>query len=176
MISIRTEAPGDVAAVQAVTERAFGGPLVAELVAALRAGPARSSLVACDCDGVVVGHTMLSRGWVDAERELVDVLVLSPLSVEPASQLQGIGGSLVRAALASAEELEAPAVFLEGSPNYYPRFGFEPGALLGFVRPSVRIPEPAFQVVVLPAWQDWMTGALVYPEAFWAKDCVGLRQ
>ena len=28
---------------------------------------------------------------------------------------------------------------------------------------------------MLPAWQEWMTGALVYPEAFWAMDSVGLR-
>jgi putative acetyltransferase len=29
--------------------------------------------------------------------------------------------------------------------------------------------------VVLPAREDWMTGALVYSEPFWALDCVGLR-
>ena len=81
----------------------------------------------------------------------------------------------MRAALAGAEELGAPAVFLEGSWNYYPRFGFEPGGTKGFSRPSERIPERAFQVVQLPAWEPWMTGALVYPEAFWIMDAVGLR-
>jgi putative acetyltransferase len=39
----------------------------------------------------------------------------------------------------------------------------------------VRIPQCAFQVVVLPAWEPWMTGALVYPDAFWLMDAVGLR-
>jgi putative acetyltransferase len=33
----------------------------------------------------------------------------------------------------------------------------------------------AFQVVTLPAYEPWMTGALVYAEQFWAFDCVGLR-
>jgi putative acetyltransferase len=173
--SIRAQTPADAAAVRAVTRRAFGHHIeVADLVEALAAGPARLSLVAEDA-GRVVGHVMLSRGWVDAERELVDVLVLSPLSVDPDVQRRGIGGRLVRAALAGAESLGAPAVFLEGSWRYYPRFGFEPGEKYGFSAPSPRIPGPAFQVVPLAAWQDWMTGQLVYPEAFWTHDSVGLR-
>ena len=174
---VRAEQAGDAAAVRAVTARAFAPhDSVADLVGILAAGPARLSLVAEDDSGQVVGHTMLSRGWVDAAESLVEVLVLSPLSVDPPLQRRGIGGELVRAALAGAESLAAPAVFLEGSPRYYPRFGFRPGASQGFTRPSVRIPDAAFQVVTLPAWQPWMTGALVYPEAFWATDSVGLRE
>ena len=175
MIATRAESAEDVDAVHGVTARAFGREQVVQLVSELRQGPARLSLVACSDDGAVVGHTMLSRGWVDAPRNLVDVLVLSPLSVDPPVQRQGIGSTLVRAALDAAASLGAPAVFLEGSPDYYRRFGFEPGAARGFTPPSVRIPGPGFQVVVLPAWQDWMTGALVYPDAFWALDKVGLR-
>ena len=45
----------------------------------------------------------------------------------------------------------------------------------GFAPPSVRIPGPAFQVAVLAAHEPWMVGQLVYPEAFWATDTVGLR-
>jgi putative acetyltransferase len=67
-------------------------------------------------------------------------------------------------------------VFLEGSPRYYPRFGFRPAGDLGFRRPSLRIPQPAFQVVLRPSYEPWMTGTLVYPEVFWALDCVGLRE
>ena len=43
------------------------------------------------------------------------------------------------------------------------------------MRPSNRIPDAAFQVVVLPGHEPWMTGALVYCDPFWALDCVGLR-
>jgi putative acetyltransferase len=39
----------------------------------------------------------------------------------------------------------------------------------------VRITDPAFQVALLASYEPWMTGALVYCEAFWAHDCVGLR-
>jgi putative acetyltransferase len=41
--------------------------------------------------------------------------------------------------------------------------------------PPRRIPPPAFQVACLPGYETWMTGTLVYSEAFWALDCVGLR-
>lgn len=176
MSTIRPQRDGDAAAVRAVTARAFGRPQVVELVDALAAGPARLSLVAEDEHGAIVGQTMLSRGWIDAPTQLAEVLILSPLSVDPPVQGRGIGGELVRAALAGAEELGAPALFLEGDPRYYSRFGFVAGSTRGFAPPSVRIPDAGFQVVVLPAWEEWITGALVYPEAFWALDCVGLRE
>jgi putative acetyltransferase len=175
---LRPERPEDVAAVRDVVGQAFGvHDVVPDLVDALRASPAwidGLSFVA-EADGAVVGHVLLTRGLVDAPSRLVDVLVLSPLAVLPVMQGQGIGGGLVRHALAAAEVRGEPAVFLEGSPAYYPRFGFTPGGALGFRRPSLRIPEPAFQVVTTPAYQPWMTGTLVYPEPFWRLDCVGLR-
>ena len=46
---------------------------------------------------------------------------------------------------------------------------------LGFPRPSRRIPRAAFQVVVLPGHEPWMVGPLVYCDAFWSQDSVGLR-
>jgi hypothetical protein len=56
-----------------------------------------------------------------------------------------------------------------------PRFGFEPGAAHGFRKPSLRIPDAAFQVLRLPTYESWMTGTLVYAEAFWRQDAVGRR-
>jgi putative acetyltransferase len=70
---------------------------------------------------------------------------------------------------------EVPLVFLEGSPAYYARFGFLPGSEHGFRRPSLRIPAAAFQVHLLPAYESWMTGTLVYRQEFWDHDVVGLR-
>jgi putative acetyltransferase len=118
---------------------------------------------------------MLTHAWLDAPRRLVDVLVLSPLAVHPDHQGRGIGRALVRAALDHARDRGAPAVFLEGSPAYYARAGFVAAGPLGFRAPSLRIPDAAFQVVRLPAWESWMTGTLVYPEVFWSHDAVGLR-
>ena len=162
--------------VRAVVTAAFGedGEKVARLTEDLRATHARAELVA-EAAGAVVGHALLSRSWVDARAALVEVLVLSPLSVAPEHQGRGVGTALVEAAVAAARRLGAPAVFLEGSPAYYGARGFEPATARGFTRPSARIPEPAFQVVVLEGHEEWMAGALVYCEPFWAHDSVGLR-
>lgn len=177
-LTVRPEDARDHAVVHELVARAFAEePSVAELVGVLREDDAarRGASLVAELAGEVVGHVMLSRGWVDAERRLVPVAVLSPLSVAPASQGQGIGGLLVGEALAAAAELDYPAVFLEGSPLYYTRHGFRRASRLGFTPPSTRIPDPAFQVRLLDGHEEWMTGALVYPDVFWRMDAVGLR-
>ena len=174
---IRPELTVDRAAVRCVVEAAFvdTGATVADLVDALNAARRTELSLVAELDGAVVGHVQLNHSWIDARERLVDVLVLSPLSVDPSHQRAGIGTALVAAALEAAETAGSPAVFLEGSPDYYVARGFSRGSEHGFVRPSVRIPDAAFQVAVLSAHEAWMTGALVYCDPFWALDCVGLR-
>lgn len=148
---------------------------MADLADDLRESDAHRAALVAEVDTSAVGLVQLSRGWLDAAPRLVEVLVLSPLGVLPELQRRGIGTALVRAAAETARSLEFPLLFLEGSPRYYPRHGFSPAGRHGFLRPSQRIPEQAFQVLVLPGWQDWMVGALVYPDLFWRHDMVGLR-
>jgi putative acetyltransferase len=175
-VRIRPQSPEDAAAVREVIgRRAFAGhPEVVALEDALAQRSDSAGYVAV-VDEQVVGHVRLTRGWVDAEMRLVDVLVLSPLSVAPKHQNRGIGRALVGHAVAEAELRGVPAVFLEGDPAYYARLGWRPASELGVTPPSVRIPEPACQGVALPGWQPWMRGELVYADTFWAFDCVGLR-
>ncbi|SPF04217.1 GNAT family N-acetyltransferase [Streptomyces sp. MA5143a] len=178
-MDLREELPGDGQAVRGVHLGAFGdhGPVVADLLDTLRdtlTADDGLSLVA-EHDGQVVGHVMFTRGLLDAPRRLVDVHILSPLAVAPAFQRQGIGSALVRHGLSILAERAVPLVWLEGDPGYYARLGFEPGGGLGFRRPSLRIPDGAFQVHRLPAYESWMTGTLVYTEPFWRHDAVGLR-
>lgn len=184
-VQLRPEQPEDRPAVHALHRAAFGahGTPVAQLVDAL-SGPGTPfgrapslSLVAQPAadDRAVVGHVMLSSALLDAAPRLVEVRVLSPLAVAPGHQRRGVGAALVAATLRAARDEGCPAVFLEGDPDYYARFGFVPGLSHGFRRPSLRIPGPAFQVFLLPAHEAWMTGTLVYPEAFWRLDAVGLR-
>jgi putative acetyltransferase len=170
-VQIRVQRPDELPGVRDVIDRAFGREVVADLAEALQDRPSTRSYVA-ELDGRIVGHVQLSRSWLDAPEQLVEVLVLSPLSVVPQARHQGIGGALVRHAVREADRLRSPALFLEGSPDYYGRFGFERASTRGFTAPSVRIPDAAFQVVPLPAYEPWMTGALIYADVFWAFDCV----
>ena len=173
MVDLRPQQPADSAVVRELHRVAFGdhGEMVARLVDDLAPG---LSLVAED-GGEVVGHVRFSPGLLDAPRELVPVQTLSPLAVLPGRQRQGVGTALVRAGLQQLASTGVPVVFLEGDPAYYRRLGFVAGAGLGFRRPSLRIPPAAFQAVLLPAYEPWMTGTFVYPDVFWRHDAVGLR-
>ena len=178
-MDIRPETNDDHAAVRDLHRAAFEdeGDLVARLLDGLRRDLTPDnglSLVATD-DGTVVGHVLFTRSLLDAPRRLVDVQVLSPVGVLPDRQGQGIGSALIRHGLEVLAGRGVPLVFLEGPPGYYSQLGFEPGGGHGFRKPSLRIPDAAFQVVRLPAYEPWMTGTLVYSHVFWDYDAVGLR-
>ena len=175
-VTVRPERAEDHDVVREVVRAAFGEDGVADLLDDLRTNPAwlDLSLVAEEA-GEVVGHVSVTRGWVDDPRRVVDVLVLSPLSVRPDRQRRGIGKALVEAALAEAAARDEPLVFLEGDPRYYSRLGFVAAGPLGFTAPSPRIPDRAFQVWPTPAYRGGLSGALVYPDVFWRHDAVGLR-
>jgi putative acetyltransferase len=164
--------------IEAVVAAAFdeepdGG--VVQMIRALdAAGANRISLVALD-DDRIVGHVQLSKAWIDARDRLVDALMLTPLSVVPERQRQGVGTRLLEEALRTADQTGLAAVFLEGDPNYYGTRGFVSGASLGLLRPSLRIPEPAFQVATLSSYDSSMTGHVIYPESMSETDSVGLR-
>lgn len=159
--------------------QAFGdhGLVVADLVDTLRdtITPEDGLSLVAEHDGRVVGHAMFTRSLLDAPRRLVDVQVLSPLAVMPELHKRGLGSALVRHGLGILAQRGVPLVFLEGDPGYYSRFGFAPGEGLGFRKPSLRIPDGAFQAIRLPKHEPWMTGTLVYAEPFWRHDAVGLR-
>ena len=175
-VEIRPAGPSDAHGLAGVVRAAFAeeGPAVAAIWADVVArGLDRASLVAVDDE--VVGHVGLSHAWLDARRQLVDVLVLSPLSVRPDRQSAGIGTALLGAALEAATAAGAPAVFLEGSPHFYGRRGFARAGAHGFEAPSRRTPDAAFQVVLLPGHEAWMTGRVVYRDVWWEHDAAGLR-
>lgn len=176
-VEVREAGDSDTPSVEAVVEDAFGeqGAAVNDVMARLRGVEDMAvELVAVE-DDEVVGCVALSRAWVDARQRLVEVLVLSPLAVAPDAQGRGIGTTLLAAVPGVAERLGAPLVFLEGSPAYYGARGWQAASTHGLERPSDRIPEPACQVLLLGGHEPWMTGRLVYPDAWWRLDLVGLR-
>jgi putative acetyltransferase len=175
-LEIRPEQSHDRDAVLRVIAAAFGdhGESVADIWSSL--GRHRRAGLVAEHGGAVVGHVGLSLGWVDARRALVEVWVLSPVSVEPGHQRAGIGTALVAAAVETARVSGIPVLFLEGSPAYYGPRGFERADRHGFLPPALeRTPRAAFQCVVFEGHEEWMTGQLVYPAVWWEHDAAGLR-
>lgn len=180
-MNVRSERLDDHKRVREVHRLAFGaadlghGEKVAELVDALRGDDPTAAGFVAEEDGAVVGHVMFSRGLLDAPRRLVEVMTLSPIAVVPERQGRGIGTALIRHGLHELDQRGVPLVFLEGNPWFYSRRGFSAAGEHGFRRPSLRIPEAAFQVARLSAYEPSMTGTFVYSDTFWRLDCVGLR-
>ncbi|MEV0076574.1 N-acetyltransferase [Nocardia neocaledoniensis] len=171
---IRRETPADAAAIAAIHRAAFA-PHYAEdvsiteppepaLVEALRADESwmpTLSLVALEYD-TVVGHLCLTRAGIGP----FPVLALGPLGVDPDHQKTGVGSALMHAALGAADALDESVVGLVGSPEYYSRFGFVPGARLGIVPDQADWAE-YFQVRALTAYDPAVTGEFRYPAPFY---------
>lgn len=121
--------------------------------------PTGPSLVACDDEGVV-GQVLFSHNLLDDPCRLVDVQVLSPVGVVPGRKLHGIGSALIRHGLDVLTDGGVPLVFLEGSPDYYQRFGCSSGRAHGFRRRSLRIPSRASRSGCFPPMNvdDWNPG------------------
>jgi putative acetyltransferase len=164
-------------AMRALSVQAFEDPSIGVLLDGLRGSWSwidELSFVA-ERDGEIIAQVLYSHAILDAPDRLVEVLLLSPVGVRPDLQGQGIGSQLIRETLELVEARPEPLVFLEGSPAYYPRFGFVPAGELGFLKPSLRIPDAAFMVRPQPRADTDLSGQLVYPDVFWRTDSVGLR-
>ncbi len=181
----RADDPAEVAEIGRLHDAAFGDPLVAPLVLAIRASSEYRpslSLVADKPDlpgAPIVGHIMLSgtelvaastaAGPVlaDTAAGRVPILILSPLGVLPAEQNRGIGVALSRAALSLADARREPLVVVQGHPGYYPRFGFVRGRTIGVVPPENLGPiDQAWMARRRPGPESGIRGRVVYPKAF----------
>ena len=123
MVMIRHESIADVAAREALLDRAFGDGRFSKTAERLREGrlPAVGlSFVAC-LSGRVVGTVRLWDIVAGAGRP---ALLLGPLAVDGDVRTRGIGGSLVRLGLSEARRLGHAAVLPVGDASRYARFGF----------------------------------------------------
>jgi len=176
-VIIRNARPADTATVRDLLTEAFGDDgRVADLAQALEARPDRPApaLVAA-IDEQPVGYVQLSPGWVDTRTNSWTCSSSARSGSLPTISAAASAGHCATRPSHRSRELDAPAVFLEGDPGYYARLGWQRASAHGFTAPSARIPDAAFQVMLLPTWKPWMTGRLVYNDTFWALDCVGLR-
>ena len=160
---IRPEAPGDEAAIGALTAAAFTGhpysdgsePLIIERLR--RLGKLTLSLVAED-DGQIVGHVAFSPvtlsggegGWYG----------VGPISVAPGRQRSGIGSALMREGLGELEAQGAAGCALVGDPAYYNRFGFTARTELT----TTGVPPEYF--LVLPLHGEVPSGMVTFHPAF----------
>jgi putative acetyltransferase len=165
-MNIRPEAKEDYEAVAEVTAAAFGQDDEARLVEAIRASAEyvpELSLVAED-EGRIVGHVMYSYSTLEGSD--ARLLQLSPLSVVPDRQGEGIGAALTRESLRLAEERGEPLVLVLGHPTYYPRFGFRRASTLGLEAPNPDWPDEAFMAAPLGAYDPSLRGRVTFAPAF----------
>lgn len=167
--SERADDPREVGAIGDVVASAFGSPVEAELVAAIRASEhyiPQAALVATQ-GGRVAGHVMVSHVWLDDGSTTRRVCSLSPLAVAPTYQRLGVGSALVRAVIDVVERMGEPLVVLEGSPAYYSRLGFEYAVPHGIhIHLPDWAPAEAAQVYRLRNYEPSLRGDVVYPPAF----------
>ena len=130
-MSIRFERADDREVTFEIERTAFGRDLEAEIARAVADDEGSFAFVA-EADGDVIGHVQMSRAWIGD----TPVLALGPIGVMPARQREGVGSTLVRAALAEATRRGERAVMLLGDPAFYDRFGFLPAASFGIADPS----------------------------------------
>ena len=147
--TIRSEQPGDEAAIAALTFEAFDSPehsgmAEREMVERLRTdGDLALSLVALAENGAVFGHLAFSPVTIDGGA--TQWFGLGPVSVAPAHQRQGIGTALIRDGLARLGRRGGAGCVVLGSPAYYGRFGFSNDPALTYPGP----PAQYFQRLLL---------------------------
>ena len=168
-VEIRAECEDDFEAIGEVVRLAFRSHVEGRIVRDIRASEyyiPELALVAI-AGGEIVGHVMVSH--TDLERDGVRwrIAMLSPLAVHPGRQGEGIGGRLVQQAIARADARGEPLIVLEGSPLYYPRFGFRHSVPEGIIinLPDWAPPEAAM-MIPLTAYRPELRGTVVYPPAF----------
>jgi putative acetyltransferase len=166
---IRPETPADFEAIDRLQLAAFDDPQLPPLIAAIRASEnylPELALVA-ELDGEVVGQIMVSRLPLITASGAVEILVLSPLGVAPASQNRGIGAALTRAALAIADQRPEPLMVVQGHPDYYPRFGFVRGRTVDILPPEqLGAIDRAWMARHSPASTKAIAGRVEYPAYF----------
>ena len=119
--------------------------------------------------GKILGHLMLSRGYIKNETQTIDVVALGPVAVHPKYQLQGIGKKLIEYGIEILKKEGEKIVILLGHTTYYPKFGFEP-AISQEIFPSFNLAsghEDAFMVLFLDKrLKGVIHGKMEYDDAF----------
>ncbi len=156
---IREETEEDVPTIRQVVRAAFSSDVEPDLADRLRAdGDTVYSIVAEDRDEII-GHVMMSKVLAPD-----GCLCVSPVSVTPARQGQGVGSKLIRESIDIARRGGWQALFLLGNPAYYERFGFSAATADKF---ETDYPKPNFMAIELVDGALYVrSGPYTEPQAF----------
>ena len=160
---IRPETAADRDAIRNVNDEAFGGPIEAKLIDAIRASDRyvpELSLVAVS-QGQTLGHVISS--YVDVEPGARRVLQVGPLAVLPSHQRQGIGSALMEETIRIADARGEPLLLIEGNPRYYERFGFSRADAVGIEPPPEAHGPQYFMIRPLATYDTAFRGDAIYP-------------
>ena len=159
--TIDAETPADVVARETLLDRVMGAERRKKSSEKIRRGrlPAEGlALVARDGNGHVVGTVRLwnIEAGVTQEGSPIEALLLGPLAVDCVHEGKGIGGALMRAAIAEAAKRGHGAVLLVGDAAYYERFGFFADKTRHLVMPG---PFERSRFLALELKAGWLEGA-----------------
>ena len=160
---IRPETAADHDAIRKINDEAFGDPIDAKLVDAIRASDRyvpELSLVAVS-EGQTLGHVISS--YVDVEPGARRVLQVGPLAVLPAHQRHGIGTALMEETIRIADARGEPLLLIEGNPKYYERFGFTRADAVGIEPPPEALGPQYFMIRPLASYDPAFRGRAIYP-------------
>jgi predicted N-acetyltransferase YhbS len=123
MIQIRQERHADHDPRELLLDRAYGPARFTKCSARLREDrlPAAGLAFVATDEGHIVGSVRL---WDVSAGPGRDAILLGPLAVAPEHQGNGIGGKLMKHAIAAARMRGHGAILLVGDAPYYGRFGF----------------------------------------------------
>jgi len=164
---IRLETPDDTKTIEDVTLAAFTGvfsdnPSEHLIVNGLREAGALSISLVAELEGKIVGHVAFSP--VAIHREYKDWYGLGPISVLPEFQKQGLGSALINEGLKKLRVMGAKGCVVEGSPDYYQRFGFRSNRGLTYEF----APKPKY-FMALPFYEEIPVGKVEYHKAFYVQ-------
>jgi putative acetyltransferase len=162
-VIIRPETAADHEAIRKVNDEAFGDPLEAKLVDAIRTSDRflpELSLVAVS-EGQTRGHVISS--YVDVEPGPRRVLQVGPLAVLPSHQGRGMGSALMEETIRIADARGEPLLLIEGNPKYYERFGFTRADAAGIEPPPEARGPQYFMIRTLATYDPAFRGRAIYP-------------
>ena len=118
-----------------------------------------------EVEGIIIGHILFSRLWIEQDHDRLAAVALAPLAVLPAHQREGIGHALIEEAHQLLVQQGERLSIVLGEPAYYGRFGY---AVADAAQLESPYPAQYLQLKYLTESKPCTTiqGKLIYASAF----------